>query len=173
MNLNLNLVFSKSMNLNAVFLKSMNSNLKIKHKMNGSNPGNERAGAHLRGIARGKHSTLRRNVAAVASRRQRCVRFWPAQALNLRPPVPNERVAGRPINYNHSMLSITCNDFAIASSWLLFRRLRSGSFRFSVTMSLTLAPKDRNEPESPDKNESSTFCKDMQRNISEKFLFTV
>ena len=47
MNLNMNLVCSKSMNLNLVFFKSMtliffkliNLNLKIKIKMNGSNPG--------------------------------------------------------------------------------------------------------------------------------------
>ena len=44
MNLNLNLIFSKSMNLNLnlIFSKSMNLNLnlnlKIKNKMNGSNP---------------------------------------------------------------------------------------------------------------------------------------
>ena len=43
MNLNLNLVFLKSMNLNLnlVFLTSLNLNLKIKKEMNGSNPANK------------------------------------------------------------------------------------------------------------------------------------
>ena len=49
MNMNMNLVFSKSMNLNLVFSKSMNLNLKIKQEMNGSNPGIKCTASVLKG----------------------------------------------------------------------------------------------------------------------------
>ena len=54
------------------------------------------SGAHLGVTAPGQHSFFWRNVAAMASRWQHCVWFWPAKDLNLRLPTRDKRLNAQP-----------------------------------------------------------------------------